>query len=123
MSANAPPAQSPDGPVAGAVRGGGAAVVRSYWISEDFNSHGFRFYQRYGPFPYWMPAALLSLLPALRLVRMVRRRKSRTRSARGLCPTCGYDLRATPDRCPECGTMAPATPSGSVAAYPTRTGR
>ena len=50
--------------------------------------------------PLWAVALASGVLPAARLVsRLCRRRRGRS----GLCPSCGYDLRATPDRCPECG--------------------
>ena len=53
--------------------------------------------------PHWLPALLSSLAPARWLVRrLLRRRPGRA----GLCPSCGYDLRATPERCPECGVTA-----------------
>jgi hypothetical protein len=45
------------------------------------------------------------------LVRLVRRPLKKPRAPAGLCPSCGYDLRATPYRCPECGTSVHAAPT------------
>jgi hypothetical protein len=57
--------------------------------------------------PYWAPFALFAALPIMRVVTGVgRRRRVRGLRRASRCTTCGYDLRATPDRCPECGTVA-----------------
>jgi hypothetical protein len=57
--------------------------------------------------PDWAPALCFAILPAAWLTLEVRRRRRRDRRlTHGLCPACGYDLRATMDRCPECGGPA-----------------
>jgi hypothetical protein len=53
---------------------------------------------------HWLAALILLVPPALWLNRFRHARHSRRARALGLCPACGYDLRATPQRCPECGT-------------------
>ncbi|MGE5611011.1 MAG: hypothetical protein ACM359_17305 [Bacillota bacterium] len=55
--------------------------------------------------PSWFPCLLTAIPPALWLRQTHRQRK---REKLGLCPTCGYDLRASQTRCPECGSPIPA---------------
>jgi hypothetical protein len=50
--------------------------------------------------PWWF-IALIAATPGALLVIHARRRAQRRQ--RGLCPACGYDLRASSGRCPECG--------------------
>jgi hypothetical protein len=51
--------------------------------------------------PHWLLAAVFALPPGRWCARRFRRK---VLARENLCSTCGYDLRATPDRCPECGT-------------------
>jgi len=50
--------------------------------------------------PLWCLVLPFAVAPLLWMNGWRRRRR---RNRRGLCPSCGYDLRATLERCPECG--------------------
>jgi hypothetical protein len=56
--------------------------------------------------PFWALLALGAAPLSLAYTRGRSRRRRQWRVSRRLCPRCGYDLRATPDKCPECGTEA-----------------
>ena len=62
--------------------------------------------------PFWSLSLVFAVSP-LAWLRARGRERRLTRRTRmweaGICPTCRYDLRATPGRCPECGKVASAT--------------
>lgn len=74
------------------------STVRTVMHADITNVAGF-------VIPLWFPTAVLTIL-MLAGTRQLLRQAARV--SRGLCQSCGYDLRASRHRCPECGTAIPA---------------
>jgi hypothetical protein len=84
----------------------GFLYARGYWaLVPDGDQSAFR---TVVGFPMWLPVVLTSLLPSRWLLFVARRHQLKWT---GHCPTCGYDVRATPDRCPECGAVPAEAPA------------
>lgn len=96
-------------------------IANDRWFyASGLPLHGFGFRFRLKPRPFYATAAryyglqivipdwfLVVALLAGPLLLWWRRRRAAMRQRYFLCPTCGYDLRASTDRCPECGTAIP----------------
>jgi hypothetical protein len=74
----------------------GFATWEDGWTSSPFES-----YRQVWEGPAWLPFTLFAIAPAAWVLKRGNRWR---RYGQGRCVTCGYDLRATPERCPECGT-------------------
>jgi hypothetical protein len=89
------------------------------WDDRDFNGQwlGFEWHhkrnRRQGVLhglavvPFWFLVMATAAPPVAWIRHRLRSRvHGRRRSELGLCASCGYDMRATPQRCPECGALS-----------------
>lgn len=72
---------------------------RSSWVADEVRRVSVRFEY---------VALLLTGLCITAFIPIGRAWRRARRTARGLCPACGYDLRASIERCPECGEFVRA---------------
>jgi hypothetical protein len=73
----------------------GFAVIRKRTPEQDWDIRAIQ---------YWLLALVSAFTPGAWFTRALRRKHRHHRYRAGLCPACGYDLRASRERCPECGT-------------------
>lgn len=79
-------------------------MVDSTKVSDDGEGITARHELRKVMFPFAIAALSLAILPMSYMGMLLRWLNRKRRQARGLCETCGYDLRHSQERCPECGT-------------------
>ena len=80
-----------------------SSVVDQMHQPFDVEQEDGNIYIRAITLPFWFLVLITVPIPAVEIARRIRKRKLGI----GQCTSCGYDLRASPDRCPECGA-APA---------------
>ena len=94
-------------------------VRRYYDLAEDceYRAVGFGYNHETDPvnvisivIPYWFLEAVSAVITAVTSIVLYRHIRFVWPNSRGLCPKCGYDLRASNGGCPECGTSVHQRP-------------